>query len=171
MYASIPAIVHQPPSKSKHLKDFLSRISFFHANGLSRHNLRHPRLSQSKSWRKKKKKSEREREVTACGTSIAANFFSHEKRLHKIYLNPQRNGAIYQEEKSPDLWTWLSERAKMWNRDGKARLKINIKVLIFFQEGVFEGAFTALSVRPQPVAVHVWSCWGSKESARFGECI
>lgn len=38
----------------------------------------------------------------------------------------------YREEKWLDLWTWLSERAKMWNRDGKARLKINISLIIFF---------------------------------------
>lgn len=56
----------------------------------------------------------------------------------------------------------------MWNRDGKARLKINIKVLIFFQEGVFEGTFTALSMRPQPVAVHVWSCWGLRSQPGLG---
>lgn len=86
-----------PPSRNEHFKDFLRGISFFHAKGLSRHNLRHPRLSRCESWRKKKNKSEREREVTASGTSIAANFFSkasHEKRLYRIYLIPQRNGAI-----------------------------------------------------------------------------
>lgn len=38
----------------------------------------------------------------------------------------------------------------------RPRLKINIKV----REGVFEGRFTAFSLQPQPVAVHVWAAGG-----------
>lgn len=91
---------------------------FIQAQGLSRHSLRYPRLSQCGGER---------REVTMSGTLIAANFLitanflavnTHMKKTPLQDLSDfTKKWGRYHMEKSLDLWTWLSEQGEMSNKD------------------------------------------------------
>lgn len=93
---------------------------FIPAQGLRRHNLRYPRLSQCESWGKKK----RGHHVWNLDRS---QFLDHSRFLFKALTwktslqdlsDFTKKWGRYHMEKSLDLWTWLSEQGEMLSKDG-----------------------------------------------------